>query len=276
MQEGKHREFTVPHENHKNIAQKSAVTKNDENAPKEETPTDPFNKPKSNNQLSAIKDDPIVTYTRWLMYFTGLLAFFNSLLWLFTAFLWRSTKKAADAATLNANAFIGMERPYLRLYHLDFGDMGAAGLPAKLQYPKIDISIRNYGRTPAFLVEKAVEFLFQESLPNTPIYQQITLLPPSEIIQPDQIYNLVERPLDIDFWSHRGINSNSTMSDWQSFMRKLLEERKRFWIYGYITYKDFLDIRHRLCFCKQFILQNVSSESYSFKECDNPNYNETY
>ena len=99
------------------------------------------------------------------------------------------------------------------------------------------------GEPQLFLTHKAIEFRFQESLPDIPVYKHIDHLKPSEVIQYDQVYKLVERPLEEDFWYQRGIDSTSTISDWQHSMRKVIEERKRIRIYGFIAYEDLLDIR---------------------------------
>lgn len=193
--------------------------------------------------------------------FNAYLVLIEGGLFIVNIFLWLATKKSADAAALNAKTLIGLESPHLRLYHLDFGDMGVAHIAAKLQYPKIKISIKNYGRTPAFLTEKSVDFIFKEKLPDVPPYQQTVLLSPATVIQHDEIYDLIERPLDNDFWTRFDINSSSTISDWQSLMNDLLRERKQFWVYGYVAYKDFSDKSHRISFCKQFALENISSDS---------------
>ena len=119
LRQGEPGEFNTPNDidknikprNNKTIAPKSILTNNNENtAPSEESHSYPSSNLKSNNQFSTSKDEPIVRYTFWLTVFTGGLVFFNCLLWLFTIFLWQSTKKAADATTLNAKA-VGMESP---------------------------------------------------------------------------------------------------------------------------------------------------------------------
>jgi hypothetical protein len=63
-------------------------------------------KENSNSQSGAVKDDPIATYTLWLVIFTGLLVVCNAALWLYT-------KKSADAAKKAANAMPEVERAYL-------------------------------------------------------------------------------------------------------------------------------------------------------------------
>lgn len=199
--------------------------------------------------FAVSQEPPSTKYTFLLTIFTGilaLLAFVNIPLWL-------STSRIATAT-------LGVELPQLRVYHLNFGSMGVANLTAKLQYPKIEVSVKNYGRTPAFIIKQAVEIVYG-SLSSQPSYSSIINMAPETVIESQAIYDLIVRP--------DGLVSTE---DYTS----VIEGEKHLWIYGFISYQDFLNKAHEMRFCKQFMFSKVSLNQYSFGECDIPKYTESY
>jgi hypothetical protein len=56
---------------------------------------------------------------------------------------------------------MGAAVPHLMLYALDFGSMGVSNFEAKLQRPRIKMTLKNYGQTPAFLKSYAIQITCQ-------------------------------------------------------------------------------------------------------------------
>lgn len=104
-------------------------------------------KENSNSQIGAVKDDPITTYTFWLMIFTGALVICNIFLWLYTKKVANATKESADAAKRSAESLPRIERAYVfaEIKHLEYlKDGNSISVSAS-------ILMKNYGRTPATL-----------------------------------------------------------------------------------------------------------------------------
>jgi hypothetical protein len=61
---------------------------------------------------------------------------------------------------LSAQTAVGVEIPRLILFHLDLANTGAANWSVTPQSPPFDVSVKNYGRTPAFVISQSVEILW--------------------------------------------------------------------------------------------------------------------
>src|ERR1700730_16241059 len=79
-----------------------------------------------------------------------------------------ATLKAARAAVMSATTAVGVEIPRLILFHLDLANTGVATWTAALQNPPVDVSVKNYGRTPAFVISRSVEIFWGATLPAQP------------------------------------------------------------------------------------------------------------
>ena len=141
-----------PNENDNNTQKSvSLTTKLDtraSNAASEKT-----DKKNSNADPCAVNDDPIVIYTWWLMFFTGLLVGCNVLLWLYT-------KKAADAAKRSADILPTLEKAYVivMVNTADYKKMELGGHGA-------DVSVCNDGKTPATILKcRAILLCKEDSL----------------------------------------------------------------------------------------------------------------
>jgi hypothetical protein len=173
-----------------------------------------------------------------------------------------ATEKAADAAHKTASAAIGAALPKLALHSLDFGEMGAANLAAKVQCPKIKVSAKNYGQTPAFVQFRAIEIVCMNALPKTPTYNNTAYNVSGEtIIEARQTFEITEQ-------------SRSVLSP--EDIDAVLSKRKYLFVYGYIQYQDFLNDNHILGFCKEFYPKQVFGDgefrtgTYSFIEANAP------
>ena len=148
-------------------------------------------------------------------------------------------KESASAAMLHARAAIGLELPKIILSRVDFSDAGAASLASRLQSPKIEISVTNYGKTPAFLLGQAIEIEVGALLPPEPVYPSAVDLPPETIVEYKNKYPLgTARPKSP--LSHEDIQA-------------ILDGNTRFRVYGYVYYRDILSEAHMARFCKVFV-----------------------
>ena len=114
--------------------------------------------------------------------------------------------------------------------------MGFANEAAKMQYPKIEISVKNYGRTPAFEIEHAVEIAYGSSFNRQP-YKSITIEPLSKTIESMAIYNLTIRP-DILV----------SKENWEDTIKGKIN----LWVYGYISFNNLLEKPYTFRFCRRY------------------------
>lgn len=171
---------------------------------------------------------------------TVFIAIFTAILGIFTISLARSTRIAADAAQRQATTAIGVELPTLMLFHFDFGDMGAASGDAILQSPLVTASVKNYGRTPAFVISQAVDFEWNV-WPEKPDYSRTAEDMAAEtVIEAGGIHKLRDtRPGR--FLSGEEISA-------------INEGKGALFAYGYIAYRDFLRQPHILRFSRRLIV----------------------
>ncbi len=148
--------------------------------------------------------------------------------------------KAANAAKISADIAIGTSIPTLVVHELGTGDVGAANVEAFFQCPKIKISIKNYGQTPAFLKWWSLCFSC-EDLPEVPIYEGPAdgMILDKLVIQPNTVFTLPEL-----FYPYR---QEFSMED----VKAIVKREKTFRVYGYICYGDiFGNPLRRLKFCE--------------------------
>jgi len=145
-----------------------------------------------------------------------------------------ATKQTADAATIQARAAISVELPRLLVSAIVLHRPGVADLAASLQFARVEVSIKNYGRTPAFIRQESIEIADEPFLPETPIYPSIADKEPGCVIESGDSYQM--KAIYREGISHQNIS-------------KLLEGGIFLWVYGYIAYFDFLGERHQTGFC---------------------------
>jgi hypothetical protein len=152
-----------------------------------------------------------------------------------------AAKMSAEAAKTSADIAAGVSIPTLVIEKFEHGNTGAANLAAILQYPKINIAIKNYGQTPALLKFWSIIFTC-EDLPASPSYWNH---PGSGIIlervavEPNESYTLP----DLNSWRRTELS----LEDVQA----IINHKKKLWAYGFICYDDiFGNTRRRLKFCE--------------------------
>jgi hypothetical protein len=153
-------------------------------------------------------------------------------------------KKSADAAKLSADIAGRVSVPTLVIEKFESANPGAAALTAMLQLLKIDITIKNYGQTPAFLKWWSI-ILTCEPLPDIPIYTGYPgcgIFLDKMIVKPNEPFKLPELP----FYRRQQISLNDIVA--------ITQRDKILVAYGYICYGDlFGNPLRRLKFC-EFVL----------------------
>jgi hypothetical protein len=195
-----------------------------------------------------------------------LLVLFNGLLVLFTYRLWRSTaglrdaareqsqdmklaiasvrdaaaaaRQSAEAALLQARTAIGVELPRLelsdvRLRHAD------ESVRQALASPSVDLRFTNHGRTAAFITQKCVELRVVDALPAEPIYRAVERL---EVVEP------IDRGDGTDLSAPRRLGDLGEQQ-----VTQLLAGRSTLWVYGFVSFRDFLSTAHRKGFCLRWL-----------------------
>ena len=189
-------------------------------------------KENSNGQPSTIKDDPITTYTFWLMVFTGALVICNILLWFYTM-------RAANAAKKAADALPTVERAYLFIDSIEWpkGELGFT-LSEYNKLTPIKGIIRNVGRTPAILckVSSMVSIKESEYPTKEAVRGKLEIsVPKGVIIKSDGTEN----------FSCGGAIGPSIMTESEFIQATIL-------CYGYVIYEDIFGKSHETGFCYEF------------------------
>jgi hypothetical protein len=177
-----------------------------------------------------------------------------------------AAQRAAEAAQLSAKAAVSVEIPHVYIDNLEFQESGVGNLAAQLQFPHVAISVKNYGRTPAFLGQLAAEMLIAPMLPDAPDYSNTARdLPTGTVIEGSTSYDLPTARL---------FNAVPIET-----IKDIIAERTYVWIYGYIFYRDFLRNPHCLRFCAQLIVLNGDGHTgnvHIIESGEDTEYTESY
>jgi hypothetical protein len=191
-------------------------------------------------------------------------ALFTAVLAFSTILLWFVTKKAADAANLNAEAVIEAERARIfvqilgentgligkvvsQLTHPD-SDNITVGTPIKITY-----RLKNYGKTPAIIQELAHNIIIAPDLPKEREYKALVPIPIEQIIG-------------------AGDSSKDTFCQYISIIK--IKQAKAMhaiggttlWFYGCISYDDTFGWNHRLDFVWHYNGDTLGLRLYKFEE----------
>jgi hypothetical protein len=164
-------------------------------------------------------------------------------------------KKAAEAAEKNADAAIGVQLPRLTLTQLELFEPGPpygpeadsfrnqvqGGIPP--EHFQVAVTFYNFGETTALVTGFCIEHIVGESLPPVPRYETVVPMSAATIIKAGGTYGLKLRnffimltPSEID-----GIQNRS----------------EHLWVYGYISFLDFLNLRHEHRFCQRWEARSI-------------------
>jgi hypothetical protein len=163
-------------------------------------------------------------------------------------------KMSADAARVSADIAAGVSIPTLKVHEFGVGELGVANAETFFQFPKVKITIKNYGQTRAFLKWWSICFTC-EDLPEIPVYDGPGngLVLEKVVVQPGELYTLPYLP----FFRRQEFS----LEDVQAIMKR----DKVFNAYGYICYGDvFNNPLRRLKFCETVlnIFDHVGSEQF--------------
>jgi len=172
---------------------------------------------------------------------TAFVALFTFALFRATRKLWEAGEKqiavaqqSANAATLAAQAAIGMEIPRVLVAEVDFWPEQDF-IRQKLQNSEIIVRLKNFGRNQAYVGDNCIFVTVANDLPKIPIYESIYHADPSTIIEPNKFFSLKKtgRIAEPDI---------EEVVKWAADGAKL-------WVYGFLKYRDFLDTEHSTGFC---------------------------
>jgi hypothetical protein len=197
---------------------------------------------------SAIKKTSPKTTDERIAHYTELLAWFTAVLALVSFgqgwFLYRADKTArttADAAQKSAIAAIGVELPRFILKDVRMISLEKAPRLA-LETGALYIEFVNHGRTDAVITSECFDWRVSLVLPPRPQYEQ------SSLAKAD-LGAVVEPKAEYQMSSPRGglrITGRPISSD---EITRVLRGDDRLWVYGYISYQDFLYTAHTTGFC---------------------------
>jgi hypothetical protein len=174
---------------------------------------------------------------------------------------------AAEAAKKSADISARVSIPTLKVERFVGGETGVADIKAFLQHPKVSISIKNFGQTPAFLQWWSIMFTCK-GLPEIPVYGGNSYGMPldKQVVQPNNSYTLP----DLNFIQRPQIS----LQDVQAIIRR----EKVLIVYGYICYGDIFDNPlRRLKFCEftTNVFDNKFGSGFNWCQETDPRYSGT-
>lgn len=209
-------------------------------------------------------NDRLARYTLWLAIFTCALVLVSATQ---IGFLYRSdqstriaaeaAKKSAEAAQLSANASVRVDLPALNVENIttaftidDFG----GDYKKWLDYLILKVSIKNYGRSPAFVSDVIVNAAIADVLPHPRAYTRHVQFPDRFVIASDKEHLFEE-------YAHYRPNAPEEDRPFTTQQAAMVADSSGFFrVYGVIRYQDFLDNEHE----RGFIFLWVGKSSKSF------------
>jgi hypothetical protein len=141
--------------------------------------------------------------------------------------------KAADAADLSAKAAIGVELPFLHIESVSFSNIPTSDTALWLSQLIPKVIVKNFGRTPAFVYEVAVNGRIG-FLPSKPSY--IVNYP-----NPDPVVIDGRATLTHEEW----LFANGASFSKEEIATYLADATVFLYIFGYIAFHDFLGREHK-------------------------------
>lgn len=182
--------------------------------------------------LCPVMEDSLVTYTFWLMIFTGVLA-------ASTIGLWIATSRSASIAEKAAKASAAIELPILLLSNIELNQQAIGANEPQWELPSrpcmIIVNYQNYGRTPATVIETSVDWVLGDSLPGSPQYKSAQAAMAGTIVRPNSSCRLTAGNYDITFTEDQ--------------RTRLTRGDLTLWVYGFVRCHDVLGGVHTFGFC---------------------------
>ncbi len=182
---------------------------------------------------------------------TALLAIFTFTLWRSTSRLWKVSIEHADIAK---RALLDVERPHVLIEDIQMHgfqitaarreEYRVAGLLSPSIFPRVTFSIRNHGKSPAWVISEVTRFIMIKQLPVLPQYYRPIGLGRRYVIPPGgKLYG------ECRF-------ETNEISDVDRL--RIVKDETRLFVYGYVDYEDvFSDISsnaHRSAYCWRYIV----------------------
>jgi len=170
----------------------------------------------------------------WTKVSSGLLALFTLVLAVSTSYLWLETRnlrelstKQIELAKYSADAAVALQRPIFIIESTSISPSNG----------NATIKLGNHGRTPAIITKNCFVMELVDALPPQPCYPtgNIEKVDISRIVAPHDLFE---------------ISRTSVISpeDWD----RVLDQKTKLWVYGYLGYIDFLKKKRRMGFCVAF------------------------
>lgn len=147
-----------------------------------------------------------------------------------------ATKASGEATKLLAEATLNIESPIIIVQKAKMVETGIISEEIKTSdlkiSPFIRISVKNIGRTPAFLDHEFIFLSVLNGLTEEPKYPIKFKFPNGMVLEPGSSNEIQQK------YNHL-----------ESVTNLVLEGKMFLWAYGYIAYKDFIGREHKTGFC---------------------------
>jgi hypothetical protein len=179
-----------------------------------------------------------------------IVAAFTATLWWSTRELQRTTKEhaahlesAANAAALQAKTAVGIAIPTVFVSDIKLlgNDHDHVLLGSSLKPPKVEVTYRNYGQTPAFLVHESVNIVHMKELGDgwaDPTYWSIKEYPPGSVIEQNKEMAKAHDPYG------PGWGDDTANDIWTG--------NQYLWVYGFLCFHDFMSNFYGMGFCARW------------------------
>jgi hypothetical protein len=182
---------------------------------------------------------------------------FTAVLSIFTVSLSKSTRIAAEAAKLNADALVRVELPFLALkatFLMSKGQNVPVGSPLPSEMEPA-IAFTNLGRSNAEITKGCIEWRVTDKLPPTPEYKNIVPYAPGVALG-----NRGNIPLDVS------CKIKLTPAE----IDEVDSGEKKLWVFGFIGFNDFLGDPHEVGFCVKWVPHPKDSRGGFVYDTDTP------
>lgn len=205
----------------------------------------------SNGQFGTFNNDSIITYTKWLMIFTGCLVIYN-------IFLGFYTMRAANAAKRAAESLPTVERAHIFVDSIEWPNKNGPSSLDEFNKSTMVITVVNAGRTPAILqncnselIIKGKDYPSKDDLNHTKSLE----IPKGIIIKSDRTKIFTVRA-----------GFSPTIISEDAFSQSILL------CYGYIRYEDIFGKSHKRGFCYELSPQRSHHGRFHISNSTELNY----
>lgn len=197
----------------------------------------------------------------WMVYLTAALAFITAWLAYYTARLYRATRTMVERSDAAAKwQYITTHRPRLIVRRVSLDDGNGDSSSSSDNIPKIQFIVANVGGSCARIIESNATFAEIDGiLPAIPPYS----------IELDTIKSIVREAGQSDPPETLIIEGDKLRGLVRNWNKKFItnSENSQLYFFGYIQYRDDVDIIRRMTFCRQY-----NARTKRFTEVNDPEY----